>query len=367
MRVLHLINGEHYAGAERVQDLLAESLPEFGYEVDFACLKPDQFPSQRRYRDAQIHDVSMSSRIDLKVARRVAAIAESGDYRIIHTHGPRSALVGRFAASLSGRPMVHHVHSPTSRDSTRSFWNRVNARMEVFGVKKVAHVIVVSESLRRHTEEAGFPSCPVSVVHNGVSRPSSQRSSILPEGSWTLGTVALFRPRKGVEILLEALASLTRDQVATQLVAVGDFETPEYEREIKSTATDLGLEGLVTWTGFTDRVADRLSQMDIFVLPSLFGEGLPMVILEAMAAGVPIVATDVEGISEAIRADTDGLIVPAGDPQAIAAAVRSLVRGEADWSSLRSSAMRRYEEHFTDRAMATGVAAVYREILERDS
>ena len=183
------------------------------------------------------------------------------------------------------------------------------------------------------------------------------------KAAWTLGTVALFRPRKGIEVLLEALAFLHAEGLPVRLRAVGGFETPEYERRIKELTEKLGLAGLVDWTGFTRNVDAELAQMDVFVLPSLFGEGLPMVVLEAMAAGVPVVATRVEGIPEAIRDGRDGLIAEPQDAADLAAALRRVVRGRADWHALRASALRRHAERFSQRSMAAGVAEVYRRVL----
>ena len=126
VRVLHVINGEHYAGAERVQDYLALRLPERGFSVDFACVKPNRFGQLRHARQAALHDVPMRSRLDLRPVRTLARLIRNQRYAIIHTHSPRTALVGGLAAALAGVPFVHHAHSPTSNDSTRRWRNRVN-------------------------------------------------------------------------------------------------------------------------------------------------------------------------------------------------------------------------------------------------
>ncbi len=91
-RVMHVINGEHYAGAERVQDLLALRLGEFGYEVGFACLKPGRFVGQRRSQSAPLYELPMRSRLDLRPARRLARLVRAYGYQLIHTHTPRAAL-----------------------------------------------------------------------------------------------------------------------------------------------------------------------------------------------------------------------------------------------------------------------------------
>ena len=118
------------------------------------------------------------------------------------------------------------------------------------------------------------------------------------------------------------------------------------------------------WTGFTRDVTAELLKMDLLVLPSLFGEGLPMVVLEAMAAGVPVVATRVAGTAEAVRHGRDGLVVEPGDAGQLAAAIAELVEGRQDWAAMRFSAIERQAACFSDRVMAQGVAAVYNGLLQ---
>jgi glycosyltransferase involved in cell wall biosynthesis len=179
-----------------------------------------------------------------------------------------------------------------------------------------------------------------------------------------LGIAALFRPRKGIEVLIEALAALRSRNVAVTLRAVGPFETPEYDREVKQLVERLGVGDAITWTGFTQDIAAELKQMDLFVLPSLFGEGLPMVVLEAMAAGLPVVASRVEGVPEAIRHREDGLLVDPASVSQLALAVEEIVTGdELQYLELSNSARQRHGLCFSDRSMAANVAEVYRGIV----
>jgi glycosyltransferase involved in cell wall biosynthesis len=151
-----------------------------------------------------------------------------------------------------------------------------------------------------------------------------------------------------------------------RLRAVGSFETPDYEIQIRRLADSLGLVGAIDWRGFSSDVNAELERMDLFVLPSLFGEGLPMVVLEAMAAGTPVIATRVEGVPEAIREDVDGLLAKPGDVDDLARKIASVMDGLADWRALRASAHRRQAEYFSDRSMAAAIADVYRRVLHLD-
>jgi len=362
VRVLHVITGEHYAGAERVQDLLALRLPELGFEVAFACVKPGVFPEVRRARQAALYRFPMRLRGDLRPAWSIARLVRRGGFSLVHTHTVRTAMVGRLAAGLARVPMVYHVHSPTSRNTARVWLNRIGALVERLSLRRTTRLIAVSESLRRHMLAQGFAPERVTVVPNGV--PAASHLVRRPGGGvWRLGTVALFRPRKGLEVLLEALAELKARGRQVELRAVGTFETPEYQAAILAQAERLGVGRLIHWTGFSRDVLAELAQMDLFVLPSLFGEGLPMVILEAMAVGLPVVATQVEGVPEAVRHGREGLLAAPGDAHALGVAIEAVVSGRADWGELSANARLRHAERFSDQAMAAGVAAVYRELL----
>lgn len=363
-RVLHLVNGEHYAGAERVQDLLGLELAAHGYEPGYVCLRRGRYAALRRSRHAPLVTLPMRSKLDLAVAHAVAELARRGGYELLHSHTPRSALVGSVASLLTGLPLVHHLHSPATADTTRRWQNFVNAAVERQSLSRVRALIAVSHSLSEYARRQGFPAKHVHVVHNGVPPLGPLAERTPPEQQWTLGAVALFRPRKGLEVLIEALALLREQGHQVRLRAVGNFETSDYKAQIDSLVLRLRLRGQIDWVGFARDVPAELARMDLFVLPSLQGEGLPMVVLEAMAAGVPLVATRVEGVPEAIRDGLDGVLAPPADARALAAAIGRIVTGELGWQALRTSAHQRQAQSFSDASMTAGVARVYDQVLE---
>jgi glycosyltransferase involved in cell wall biosynthesis len=363
-RVLHVINGEYYAGAERVQDLLALRLPDFGFEVGFACIKPDRFPRQRRSQAAPLVNLPMRSRFDLRPVRALSKLIPDENYALVHTHSPRAAMIGSAAAALAGVPWVHHVHSPAAADSTHRWRNWFNAWIERASLRRVDRVITVSASLGSYIRRRGIAPERIAVVPNGVPVQGPLVARPTPCGTWTLGMMALFRPRKGLEVLLETLAELRSRGREVRLRAVGTFETPEYHASVMDLVEHLALQDIIDWRGFQTDIAAELAQMDLFVLPSLFGEGLPMVVLEAMAAGVPVVGTRVEGIPEAIRDDVDGLLAVPGDAIDLSQVIGRVLDGAPDWHALRTSAHDRQRQLYSDRSMAQGVAEAYRRVLE---
>ena len=362
-RVLHVINGEHYSGAERVQDLLASALPEFGYEAGWACLKQGLFREKRVNRTASLYQFDMSSRFDWRVQKEVTAVVRNENWDAIHAHTPRSLLVAAAVARRTDRPLIYHVHSPVGRDSTRRFANWLNARVERWLLKRADKLICVSHSLHQYMREQGHAAERLAVVQNGVPATHALPKRNAPEGTWILGTTALFRPRKGTEVLLRAVAQLRKAGCDVRLLAVGPFETVDYERELKSLAEELEVSDHIDWLGFQSDVNSLFQKMDLFVLPSLFGEGLPMVVLEAMANGAPVIASTVEGIPEAIRHEQDGLTFAPGDEQTLAEQVKRVVTGQVSWDALRLSAWSRQRQQFSDRSMARQLAAIYESLL----
>ena len=364
-RVLHVINGEHYSGAERVQDLLAEELPACGFNVSFACVKPDRFAVARHYQQATLYHTPMRGRFDWKCGRELAKLIRREDFALVHAHTPRSLLAGAIAAREAGVPLVYHVHSPTGHDSTRRLQNFINARMERWLLRRAAKLVAVSPSLAELMIRQGFAPEQVVYVPNGVPAvaPINRRR---PTATWTLGMAALFRPRKGIEVLLGALALLRSQGYDVRLRAIGPFETSAYEREVHALVSQLNIADAIDWTGFVSDVHAELRQVDLFVLPSLFGEGLPMVVLEAMAAGLPVVASNVEGIPAAIRDRLDGLLVEANDPQKLAATIAEIIKlaSSHDYAAMCNNVRERHAAQFSAAAMAANVARVYHEVLD---
>lgn len=370
-KCLHLINGEHYSGAERVQDLLAISLPKFGYEVEFASLKVGKFATNRR-SSVPLHEFPMRGRIDFSTVSKIVATVRERGYQLLHAHTPRSLMVAAQVAQKTRLPLLYHVHSPVGRDSTRWLQNQLNLWIEKLALRRVTKMIAVSDNIAQYMASLGYREDRVTVVPNGVPVISDEQNQTLAAAEifqspwrWTLGTVALFRPRKGTEVLLDAVARLKSEGLDVGVLAVGGFETAEYEQSLRAKVEQLKINDRVHWTGFTQQVNAYFPKMDLFVLPSLFGEGLPMVILEAMALGKPVIASQVEGISQALRDGVDGKIVPPGCSRALALGLQEMLQSHTSLQAMGQAAQQRQRAHFSDLSMCQGTARVYDQILGR--
>lgn len=365
IKILHLINGEYYAGAERVQDLLALNLPAHGYEVSFACLKPVLFPEARVCKDAPLFSLPMRSAFDLRLVGRLVRLIQKERFSLIHTHYTRGNLLGGMASIVTRVPLVQHIHGVIGFDSDTICKKYLNILVERLAMTQAREIIAVSNQLQSSIRAKSILGSKLRVIHNGVPINPNLPDRSLNMANPVIGTVAFWRPGKGLEQLLHALHKLSVARQPFALHVVGGFITDHYESTIKTLAHELGLFGHIRWIGHTQKVHDLLREMDLFVLPSL-SEGLPMVILEAMAAGVPVVATDVGGISEAIRPGVDGLLVPAQDHVALAKAIQTLASTASLWADCRKSAHQRQTTLFSDKHMTSKVAETYSRLLGQD-
>jgi phosphatidylinositol alpha-mannosyltransferase len=180
-----------------------------------------------------------------------------------------------------------------------------------------------------------------------------------------VGMVANFRPRKGAEILIEAVAAVTRAGRPLQLVMIGEpFRDGDrdYGAVLRAAVERAGLAERTTFTGFRPDVAHLIAGLDLFVLPSLFGEGLPMALLEAMGSGVAVLTTPVEGIVEVVQEEQNGLLVPAGDVDSLAAAIERLVADPDVRARLAAAGRETVADRYSADRMARGFEAVYEEL-----
>jgi glycosyltransferase involved in cell wall biosynthesis len=176
-----------------------------------------------------------------------------------------------------------------------------------------------------------------------------------------VGVVARLQPEKGVENFLRAAARVAAKFPEAHFVVAGDGPL---RQELVALSEDLGLRERVRFLGFRSDASELMKSLDVLVVPSLT-EGSPLATLEAMAAGVPVVASAVGGIPDQIRHDREGLLVPPGDAAAISDALLTLLRDPARASRLGEAARRRVASRFSHDTMVRRIEDVYRDVLGR--
>jgi glycosyltransferase involved in cell wall biosynthesis len=284
---------------------------------------------------------------------------------VLHAHAAAAALAACPAGRLAGVPAV----VVTMHGSVRlgGVWRQRAAIAAQKAVLRWSHrTICVAEYVRAELLELGLvrPERAVT-VYNGIDPPVPQagggealrRELGLPADRPVVGTLARLAPQKGVEYLLQAAAVLRDREHPVALVIAGDGPL---RAPLEKTARALGVDA--RFLGYRPDAAGLLSLFDVFVLPSVT-EGLPLVVLEAMAAGCPVVAAGVGGVPEAVEDGRTGRLVPARDPEALAQALASVLRDRARAQAMAAAAGRRVSELFTREQMVQRTLAVYREAL----
>jgi len=340
LRVVQLVGTFELGGGERVALTLAREIgpPEFVSEL--WCTGGDGPLTGFARREGAAWRALGSEAKQCGVLKLARALREQRA-DIVHCHGKRAHFQGAPAAALAGaRACVLTRHGLGDLD--------VSPRVRLIeeAIAPLTHrYVAVCEHVRRHTARyRRIVFAKSIVIPNGVDTgrfhpPPEPRP---PDGVVRIGCVARLSEEKRHRDLLHAAALLHRDRVPLEILLVGDGPL---RAALERTTRELGLTGCVTFLGARNDVPELLRSFDAFVLPSR-SEGLPLTVLEAMATGLPVVATDVGGVSEAVRDGETGLLVPPGEIRALADALRRVASDAAfrrrAGGSARALAVSRY-------------------------
>lgn len=301
---------------------------------------------------------------DLKMLGRFGAIVRATRPDLIHAHSSKAGAIARAGKVLQPRTPV--LYTPHGYAFAGFFNHELERRAYREAERALAplarRVLCVCEAEARLARSVG-PSGRVRVVYNGIDAaaagPSDPLMEELARRGPVIGTVTLLRPGKGLETLIDAMPSVLAAHGHVQL-AVWGFGIELDALQARSRARNV--EGSVHFLGPTADPLGALRGASVFVLPS-WAESFPYVILEAMSVGLPIVATDVGGVGEAIRPGTDGLLVAKNDPEALAEALVAVLADERLAAELGGAARRRVTAQFSLAQMIDGVAGIYQEAL----
>jgi glycosyltransferase involved in cell wall biosynthesis len=362
-KILLVIDGAFIGGGQKHVLALAERLAMRGIEVAVACEASGYLVDQLRQGRIPHHPVRLSTRPSARALGETIDAVRGSHAQLVHTHGGTAGLYGRLAARwVGGVRTVHTYHGIHYLHDRRRGKRLVRRAIDRFLVRWTDEVICVAQSDRELAlrEKLALPD-HVSVVHNGIdiSRFALPRThderSMQRNGEFIVGTVGRLHEQKGHIFLLQAAALIrqTHPQVRFRIIGDGPLRAA-----LQARARELGVSGIVEFLGARDDVPVQMQEFDVFVLPSLW-EGLPYVLLEAMAAGVPIVTTDFSGVREVISDGVEGVIVPSGNPQALATALVDLLKDHARRAERGTKGAQLVKERFSLDAMVERTLEVY--------
>ncbi|MCY7277610.1 MAG: glycosyltransferase family 4 protein [Phormidesmis sp. CAN_BIN44] len=361
--LLYVITKSELGGAQsHVRDLIRHFHLE--YEVHLAVGQTGSLTESLRDTGVKVHCVPTLTRgvnllKDLPAVKDFVHLIDKIQPDIIHTHSSKAGVVGRVAGWLCGIPAIFTAHgwgftpnTPRLRRSLALFAEKLLAPL-------TAKLICVSESDRQLALRLGVgTSFSLTTIRYGipsVSVPSAQPAKEPPR----LIMVARFNEQKDQATLLKAIAQLKQESFSLDLVGSG----PSLEA-CKTLAETLGIADRVNFLGDRQDVPDLLARSQIFVLSTHY-EGLPISILEAMRTGLPVIATSVNGIPEEVIQGETGHLVPHEDGEALAIALKTLIRSAELREQMGQASQARFLQEFTLELMLTQIRLVYQEVLSQ--
>jgi len=377
-RVAHLITRLELGGAQQNTLYCVRHHDRERFEVELLAGRGGRLDDEAHaIPDARVHLVpwlrhEISPLHDLLAVFRLRNYFRRSRIDLVHTHSSKAGILGRLAANLAGVPaVVHTVHGWSFNDTQPAARRGLYTSLERFVAPMTDRVLVVAQNhidagLLEGIGRAG----QYGVLRSGIDpnefrRPSTPREEMrrslgFGPGDFVVGTIANMKPQKGPLDFVEtaALARAANDSVKFLFAGDGDLMPRVRER-----VEGAGLSGAVNLLGWRDDVPELLHAMDAFLLTSHF-EGLPRSVLQAMAAGVPVVATAVDGTPEVIEDGVTGLLAGAGDCAQLARHVDRLARDENLGKSLAAAAARRFGEEFDIRKMVLDLDDLYSDMLQ---
>ena len=360
MRVVHVHRISGIGGSERHLLALLPALRAHGIEPSFVGLDDSQGAPEPFYAALEAAGVPfarVSARFDLdpRLPFRIARAARPFRAELVHTHLVHADVHGAAASVLLRVPLVSTKHNDDPfRTGPFRYVERLLAR-------RARRIVAITESLARfNIDRVGIPRAKLVVVHYGLDElppPWGANPRLeLPDGARVLLALGRLVPQKGLDVGVRALPEVRRTHPDAVLVVAG--EGPERDA-LQNLAAELGVADALLLPGRAGDVAALLEQAELLLHPSRW-EGFGLVLLEAMLASKPVVATRVSSIPEIVADGETGLLVPPEDATALAAA---LVRVLDDPGSLGEAGRARALGQFSAEAMARKTAAVYAEAI----
>jgi len=345
--VLHLLAPARFGGLESVVLMLARGQIEAGQRVTLgAFVDPDEidhpFLAAAGRAGVPATPVPTPARGYLAERRAVRDLIDDLGPDVVHTHGYRPDVVDSGVARRLGAATVTTVHGFTGFGLRGRLYEWVQRRW----FRRFDAVVAVSEALRRDLERSGVQPSRLHTIQNAwqparvpLARSEARRALGLDAEGPVAGWVGRLSPEKGPDVMVEALATCSRPDVVLSVVGTGPLDA-----QLRALASERGVAHRVRWHGVVPEAGSYLRAFDVLLLTS-WTEGTPIVLLEAMAAGTPVIATAVGGVPDVVS-DREAALVPPGDAAALARRLEELLSDPASGARRSEEARRRLAGQF---------------------
>jgi glycosyltransferase involved in cell wall biosynthesis len=366
LKVLQLISSGGYYGAENMLLNLCASQESAGCRHSLLLFYNVHAPNVELYERARrrgitVRMVHCKGRADWRAVREIRQYIAQDQIDLVHTHGYKADLYGYLAARGMEKPIVATCHNWVGGTAALAIYNRVDRMV----LKRFNAIAAVSDAVKERLLQCGIAPAAVKTIANGIDVEAfshAEPPESISRQTKIIGMVARLDLKKGFEYLLLAVHKLHKTFKDFKVVITGEGpDRPAIEQMIEH----YGLQQSVTLAGARSDMPNVYAAMDIFVLPSL-NEGLPMTLLEAMAAGKPVIASRVGAIPDVVEDGANGLLVTPGDSSGLCDALARLLNAPDLCRRMASQAHEWVGRNFTSEIMAKRYRLLYDEVLERD-
>jgi len=369
-KILFVIDGHEFGGGERVFLQLASGL-KGRFEVSFASMPGGRLEGELKSLGVNFYPVEMKRRISCKSVLRINEIIRNEQIDLVHSQGARADFFARIAGRMAGIPHnLCTIAMPVEGFDIKPLRKMIYRAFDRLTEGSVEKFIVVSDSLKRALiEKRRIPADRIVRIYNGIEidqyHPGIESGNFKREWGISqniplVGAIGRMVWQKGFEYLIQSIPEIVKAVPEAKFLLVG--EGPRRER-LEALSEELRVRDNVILAGFRSDIKEILSAIDLLVVPSIL-EGFPMIILEAMAMGKPIVATNIDGIIEQITDGVDGILVPPKNPNALAEAILKIFSEEEKMKKIGLAARQKVESCFSVQKMVRETEQVYMSLLE---
>jgi glycosyltransferase involved in cell wall biosynthesis len=364
VKVLQLISSGGYYGAENMLLNLCARQEKSGCEQSLLLFynvhTPNvEFYERARRRGLSVRMVHCQGRADWRAIRQIEEYIQEDGVDLVHTHGYKADLYGYVAARRSHKPIVATCHNWVGGTAALGIYNHLDR----LALKRFNGLAAVSDSVTRRLVDSGVSAGKIKTIANGIDVQAFEQAQPLPalvfSGNKVVGMVARLDLQKGFEYLLRAVRELCGTFNDLKVVIVG--EGPD-RTAIENMIQQYGLQSKVILAGQQSDMPGVYAAIDIFVLPSL-NEGLPLTVLEAMAASKPVIATRVGAIPSVMKHGENGLLVDPKDADGLRNAIASLLTDSDLCGRMGGAGHDWVSRNYTSEVMALKYRQMYEEVL----
>ena len=375
MRILYVAIDGEVSGGNNICSILLKAAQKQGYQVELLAPHPGKLTELLDREGIQIHFFNLARSFQFHKSVQLAFLLKKRDITLVHTHTTlyRGEILCRIACWIAGIPIICHQHDPAdiyNQNPVIFFYQRWLDRITSKIVKQFA--AVSKERQRLMIQLKGYPRNRVELIYNGIdiesfssqeSRDSVRSKWFLQQQQIAIGLIARLEFPKGQGTLIEAIPDILNSYPEAKFFIIGDDRFPgqpcltQYRRMIQA----LKIENSCFLLGFQTNIERLIQGLDIIVLPSWW-EGHPLILLEALAARKPVIASSVGGTPEIIQHQQTGWLIPPRNPEALAQAVCAAIAQPELAQKLADRGYEYVKEYFDQKQMIAKVLSLYRRI-----